>query len=70
MRHHKESSQCYQIGVVEESAEKIINMKRLFLMIHRIILNSVEHVEDEYEIDMAKAYFNFKQHKMRTPRKN
>lgn len=53
MRHDKENPHCYQIDVMEEIVKKICNTETSSVLLDRVIVNSIEQMEDEYEVEIA-----------------
>lgn len=55
MGHLKENPQCYHVEMVEKSVQKVLTTKTSSLPMYKVMFNSFEHVEDEYDIEVAEC---------------
>lgn len=53
MTYHKDNPRCYRIDVVQKIIKEVIAAETPSPLTDQVIVNSVEKVEDEYDLEVA-----------------
>lgn len=55
MNHQKEIQQCYHVDLMDEVVKEVNSADEMASPMGRVILNSVEQVEDEYDMEVVEC---------------